>query len=380
MTLRALSFDFDGSLSDSPYQDSEVKDIVRCNQSFLDLIKKENEQFSQTIVFNGSLRQSKVHDDRLSRRNDTGSCFLALVQIATYLKATLYPILLADIFGDLPEGVSYYRILNMPETQLHATNLHDSTKLTLIYSQVHCLANNHPFEPIIFDFFDDRIDILYDLSNFFNNYKQLLPKNVCLRLNQYEHNIRLFYGAIQGQGEQIDTTYRQTIINMIEMTPREENDNGRRCTDYVTPTKLNTCALSIINEPQNNWTTKKSASLKQSIHAKLAAGISEPPFTPELHLLKTLVHLKNHIPKKDIKYEYITHAMLNRLHCFYETNQPISIEMMEMLQEVATERDSLLSDESESATFNYSEYGMNFFRPIIPIISNCSSHDLTHEI
>lgn len=249
--------------------------------------------------------------------------------------APLCPNLLADIFGDLPDGTSYHRIMNNPVNKTHANCIHDGTKLTLLYSQIHFIANTHQLEQIVFDFFDDREDILSDISDFFSKYTDMLPNRVCLRLNRYKENELSLYKKINGTCDHVDTSYRQTIINMIEITPRNENHPDRRCTDNVTPEKLNGHHVSTPNEHLNNWRTTKTHALQSKIQIRQNADMNKPHFAPEVHLLHTLAHFKKYIPQNDIKYDYITHAMLNRLHSFYKTKQPISIDILNIALEIS---------------------------------------------
>lgn len=106
--------------------------------------------------------------------------------------------LLADVYGEetdcksswedrtpLADGTSFTRALDREYKGQHGDVLSDLYKLTIIYAQMHKVANENPGERIIFDFYDDQEDILIELQSFFEIYNDLIPIGMTLRLNQY---------------------------------------------------------------------------------------------------------------------------------------------------------------------------------------------------
>ncbi len=243
MAIRILSFDVDGCLFNHAYRGSTDRDVVSHNRLFLEEIRNKNNDFSKTITMVGSLRQSKHLDDLGSEYNSTTCCFPAVKEIADDLASTFDPLLLADIFGDLRNGTSCHRILN--NLMDHAFCIADESKLLILYAQMHHVAMTHQNEDIVFDFYDDRgngsqapEDILEHLSAFFTLNPSMIPRRVTLRLNHYEGNEATPFQPIIGIGS-LDAAYRQTIVDMVEITPKHNGHDGcRMCTHHVTPQLL----------------------------------------------------------------------------------------------------------------------------------------------
>ena len=218
MVLRVISLDFDGCIFNRTYHTSNDKQVILHNKSFLDALLKDSQKFTNTITMIGSSRQSKNHDIRGSNQNHTASCFFAIRQITHYLNATFAPLLLADIFGDLPDGTSYTRLMDASlQAEKHHAHIHDESKLTLLYAQIHHIAQAYPDEQIVFNFYDDNNTILNDLNSFFNRFPVMIPKKTTLCLHQYTGNQVSSTHRIAGTGK-ADLNYRQTIIDMIELT------------------------------------------------------------------------------------------------------------------------------------------------------------------
>lgn len=222
---RVLSFDFDGCLFNINYISADNKDVIKYNLEFLEKLKAENLGFDQIITTIGSNRQSKTLDET-NRYGfgpqglcDKGSCFPAIQVVNDYLGAIFDPLLLADIFADLSDGESYRRACSPDYQGVHSETYFDESKLTLLYAQIQKAAMEDPTAEIIYDFYDDRGDILYGLNRCFTKYPELIPKNVTIRLNQYngkneEGLISKVLFDIKGTGF-IDTNYRQTVKDMI---------------------------------------------------------------------------------------------------------------------------------------------------------------------
>ena len=125
MTIRILSFDFDGCL-----QRPGIRDIVKDNIKLLDAIKEDNKNYTSTHTFIGSARQSFEIDYAIAFYNKNGSCFEAISEVATYLESTFENYLLADLYGDLEPGKSYDRACNTNTPSL-SRKIHTATRILL---------------------------------------------------------------------------------------------------------------------------------------------------------------------------------------------------------------------------------------------------------
>lgn len=241
MTIRALSFDFDGCLFHDDYIQNYIRegknDVIGSNKVLLDGIKEENKEFAKVYTFFGSLRQSKARDEKKSfQQKRTGSCFPALTQINKYLESILDPFLLADIYGDLADELSYYRTMDESYQEKHSDWLSDESKATILYAQMHRMANAHPGEEIIFDFYDGRslggYHDLQPLSKFYNQYQWVIPHNVILRLNHYTGGVVTCIAKIKGSGF-IDTAYKETVKELVEQAKTDYCDGIINSIDVI---------------------------------------------------------------------------------------------------------------------------------------------------
>lgn len=252
MTVRVLSFDFDGCLFNSDYIRSEPKDVIQSNRSFLDTLKGQNASYSKNIVFVGSNRQSKAVDDFNSTVDtrqgwlNKGSCFPAIIKIAQHLTAQLDRFLLADVYSDLPEGSAFAQATQEPDKEEHPDWLFDETKATILYAQMHKIAQEHPDENIEFHFYDDRglnfiADILEILEKFYKSHPDLIPKNVTLNLHHYAGAKVTSFEPIKGTGF-IDTNYYQTVKDMATQAMTIGGGDGLsrpiHTADFVKPEQL----------------------------------------------------------------------------------------------------------------------------------------------
>lgn len=248
MTIHAISLDFDNCLAHPNYIKSTKKDIIASNQSLLNQIKAENTLYEKNIAFIGSSRQSKYYDDQstvlIIRDKEVyiGSCYPEIQKVSRYINAQFDPLLLADIYGNLPPGTSFARALQKDNQELeHSDWLLDATKASILYAQIHKTALEYSEQPIIFDFYDDQEDdILKQLAVFYSKFSLLLPKNVQLRLYHYAGKERVLYRTIQGTGF-IDRNYPQTIKDMAEIAAQPVDFNLTdviHTTDWVIPQEL----------------------------------------------------------------------------------------------------------------------------------------------
>ena len=228
MTIRALSFDFDGCLYN--IQSRVLNDIIQSNLQLFNTLKKENEGYQLTYSFIGSSRQSYYWDFMSSHSVKTPLCFLEIEKFCNALGTQFNPFLQADIHGDLDEGVSFNRAKQFPDDRsIHINCPFDKTKVSLIYAQIHNIALKHPNESIIFDFFDDDPNsaIFKDLCLFYTKNIDFIPANVTLKLNQYTGNVAQLIHSIQGTGF-IDKNYRLTVKDLWTQASSPEADGFKK--------------------------------------------------------------------------------------------------------------------------------------------------------
>lgn len=221
--IRVVSCDYDGCLCHSKYffAQGEDKDIVKHNRALNEGLEKHAASFSRTTFIIGSNRQSKRADDAgqlMNERDDasTGSCFGTIKTLSEHHHATFDPFLMADIYGNLPDGESFRRATDSEYHGDHANCIIDTSKLTLLYAQIHKLANENPDKHISFEFYDDKLDIIQGLYIYFSLYPKLIPANVDLCMKQYAGIIYASAPTLRGKGF-IDSHFKETVLEMTEM-------------------------------------------------------------------------------------------------------------------------------------------------------------------
>lgn len=240
MAIRVLSFDFGGCLFN--LNSLGQQDVIEANRILLENLREQEANYERTYTLIGSERQS--HDIELvSSRHYPGAkfAFPAARQVANFLGAELDTFLLADIYGDLPAGASFARSRLAVKQQKqfeHADWIFDETKATILYAQMHRIANAHPGEEIIFDFYEDRSEVISALKQFYRRNPTMMPHNVSLRLNKYDGSQLPGQPAIiQGTGF-IDANYRQTVKEIAGQCPRNQERDVIRAHRDVQPAQL----------------------------------------------------------------------------------------------------------------------------------------------
>lgn len=307
MSLRVLSFDFDGCIFHFDYiRDNPISavtadadattlnKVITHNAALLDKIKDENQRFSKVVTLVGSNRQSKeVDDGNRSKIDETGfyrtvSCYEALTIIAEHLQITVDKFLLADVYGEKEAGVSFDLALDADvknDPTAHANWIFDETKLTILYAQMHKIALENLTEDIVFDFFDDRRYIRNNLAEFFNKNSHLMPSNIKLRIHHYDGGAAELMHEIQGTGL-IDTNYRVTVLDMASQVPYARSGSNWNFGDmfnimyHLDPDKLINRALKA-PEPSHNITeSSTSASEKEPTSNSVIPVSFVPQATP----------------------------------------------------------------------------------------------------
>ncbi|KTD63347.1 hypothetical protein [Legionella spiritensis] len=223
---RAISVDMDGCFFNKAYLASEKPDVIEANRSLLDEFSRAGEEYNGTTVFLDSNRQSIGDDNDNAASNETGSSYPCLLKIGDYLKADVDTFLLPDLYNDLEDGTTFAHALTLldeasfdydPDKFRKADRkewLHDHSKLTILYAQIHKFACEHPSDTIDFYFFDDREVLLAGLHDYFSNNRLMLPDNVTLHVCGYQgpgaEPLVTYYKPITGLG-QIDKDYKNSV-------------------------------------------------------------------------------------------------------------------------------------------------------------------------
>ena len=113
------------------------------------------------------------------------------------------------------QTISNRQLINKTGHELHDKAINDKTKVTLLYTQMHKIASEHPDDTILFDFYDDQNYILNSLKYTFAVHPDLIPKNVTLNLKQYDGKCLSNIKSIQGEGR-IDFNYADNIKLLLQ--------------------------------------------------------------------------------------------------------------------------------------------------------------------
>jgi hypothetical protein len=230
--VNVYSFDFDGCLFTGKYNlaNTHLNDMpARIHMEHLGLLQTISQTPGQKIGLIGSARQSYPVDYINSTNNRSGSCFPIYQELYRKINLEFDPVLLNDLMNILEPGNTFYDALaacqNLSPPIPNSNDLFDETKLTLLYFQMHYIAKKNESSPIVFNFYDDRQDILDHVFSVFNSYRLLLPSNVSLKLVQYAptNGIKREYPIINGSGF-IDKNPKH-VINEIFKIAKERSSS-----------------------------------------------------------------------------------------------------------------------------------------------------------
>lgn len=220
--------------------------LISHNAVLLDAIRRDRQtnSYQSVHVMVGSNRQ----DISTDKGNRDGVSFPGIKAIAEHLNVEFDDFLLTDAFNNHPAGTTmavalpfyqhYSSLRAVAEGQAkerntldERTGLHrinnahyqveerygkDKTKISLVYAQMHRAASEHPDDEIVFDFYDDLDEeILNPIHQFYSANPDLMPKNLTLRLHQYNGAHIQLKNEIQGQGI-IDVDYNVSTRFMYE--------------------------------------------------------------------------------------------------------------------------------------------------------------------
>ncbi|CDZ77326.1 hypothetical protein BN59_01609 [Legionella massiliensis] len=216
-----FSTDFDGCFSHETssvalgigWENSKSKEDA--NAAYITSNGEILEQFraqkgDQTVLLVGSNRQTPFIDLKNGGENiktvcPTGSVFPVMEAITEELgENTIFnPFLLSDLEADVVEIGQTHRKLKengyLKDNGAYKPEISDQdfirdgfpqykddeSKASLLVAQMKLAAMTNPDDEIEFNFYDDRIDIVEGLQNFFKANPELIPENVSLNLFGY---------------------------------------------------------------------------------------------------------------------------------------------------------------------------------------------------
>ena len=95
---------------------------------------------------------------------------------------------------------------------------------------MHLIAAQHTKDTIVFDFYDDKPNILAPLLSFFKENPDMIPSNVVLNLKEYAGEEITAYSSIRGIGA-VDKNFGNTIKYMAQQHSLEEGEiDEKGCT------------------------------------------------------------------------------------------------------------------------------------------------------
>ena len=198
--VRIISMDMDGcTLRDV----NQLNELVPKNLTLLKRLSQKSREFTdddwptyqKNIVTLGTARQD-FYIDRLNSRQmqraNTPFAASALVAFARGLSnqgvpnVHIDPFTMADIYGLGRQGGENFTTMltNSPSMPRDAWAF-DSSKITLVYAQIHRAATLNPNADIDYLFFDDNKEILEGIANWFSNNQAFMPSNVTLTTYLY---------------------------------------------------------------------------------------------------------------------------------------------------------------------------------------------------
>lgn len=216
--LIAYSFDYDACLARHGFDG----DIIAHNQNLHDKLILKNAKYNKVKAYIGSNRQSKLDDDK-NAGNGNGSAFQHIPVFARSIGAEFIPFLMADLYNLLARGTSFKDAL---KGEMIYGWLHDPSKISVLYAQIQQIALENPDDEIDFVFYDDKLNLINGLNDFFTANKHLIPKNVTLKLRHYAGDEITKKPSIIGEGtvnEYYDASIRRAGHAFLKSTAAKGN-------------------------------------------------------------------------------------------------------------------------------------------------------------
>ena len=310
----AFSLDADGCLFNEKYMLYDK--VIAGNTALLSHMIRQAEYIKQLIILVGSNRQSHHLDQFNSTENKTMSCFLAVEKITSCLSTKLSHqnvgldrFLMADIYHDLEAGTAFTQAIDPCHLGPHSDAVFDRSKITLLYAQIHKLANDHKGKRIIYNFYDDKYELLSGLNNFFQDHLEWIPINVKVHLHYYIGDEPYLLVEISGTGA-LDRRYRDHVKWMANLSyqfpvAREGFDAIEAFIHYE---RYNSCHLQMIS-PQE-WVPTGLLTLCDSTFFKPAPSIESCRASPKSKAISLPQHPSEPIKKNPLYFLMAKSALL----------------------------------------------------------------------
>ncbi|MDX1838371.1 hypothetical protein DIZ81_10970 [Legionella taurinensis] len=185
MTIRYLSFAFDGCLLNTRYLERVSKQgigkaVQSANKMLLKQLKKEGKAFTQTNVFIGS-----------TRRDFNPSHCPAALAISKALGARPDPLLMDDILKERQPGESFHRTIkslidNTFSIPQPAEGKAGHSIIPLLFAQLYKAAQDNPDEAIVFEVWTGRREDIDQIEQVFGDYRNFIPSGIQLHIRLYD--------------------------------------------------------------------------------------------------------------------------------------------------------------------------------------------------
>lgn len=158
---------------------------------------------------------------------------------------------------------------------------YDDSKITLLYAQIHHIAQQHPEAKINFNFYDDRPDLCILLHTIYAHWHSLLPRQVKLNIFNYMPELekikndepKFNYLGIQGSGA-VDDAYQMNAEYLFYIL-EEILGNARILPTKENPALIAPVTIALINGIKNFVKKVKQSdvepALKLSEHSAFSA-------------------------------------------------------------------------------------------------------------
>jgi hypothetical protein len=330
--VNVSALDFDGSVFNLAYCSSSSENrLYNSNKFFFSNVTEYiyTQHFHKIVFMCGSNRQCRAVDIYNAQRNKTSSCYNALARIHKVFQTKLKDVdclldgyLLVDTFNSHQNGEHFNQALQVhpriysdpkqhtAENGFHfAKTVFDTSKLLLVYAQVHKIASEHLDADITYDLYDDTEPILNNLYDFFKSNPDLIPKNVRIKLNHYAGGNVSRCNGIQGTGD-IDHNYQINIQQIVDVCDHHYYGQSRRCSlddtyDFVSifsdPYILKAFYLRrILHLP------RPLLELNPVIKSEPVKDLAELPL-PRIELATDLISKRNYMAEMEKEIEHFKH-------------------------------------------------------------------------
>lgn len=192
------AFDFDRCVFNFMYhiRKEDPQRVITQNQSLITFVTASIRQSAATkaIFMSASARQDLLGDEFNSKENfESGSSFTALLQLGDEFARQLDGVtcavdryLLADTYYTRAPGQTFTAAVNNVGDNKNSEWLYDDSKLTIVFPHIQKIAKEHRHATIIYNFYDDKQEIINGLIKIFSQHPDLIKRGVIVRLHAYE--------------------------------------------------------------------------------------------------------------------------------------------------------------------------------------------------